>query len=123
MLIKREDRMKDWKEEFDEEFGDKFFDIGEPNEDNLDAGSEKVFYSSLKKHIASLLSSQLKEVLERLPKENPNYARICQNRNGMDYCGTCEQSWEDCSCSARNRGHNDLLSQVKKILAEVEKLV
>lgn len=40
----------------------------------------------------------------------------------MDYCGTCEQAWEDCSCSARNRGHNDLLSKVKKILAEVEKL-
>ena len=46
--------------------------------------------------------------IERLGKEIdklPYSSRLCQNQNGLEYCGTCEQAWDDCSCSARNTGY------------------
>lgn len=30
--------------------------------------------------------------------------QLCQNRNGLEYCGTCEQAYDECSCAARNTG-------------------
>lgn len=44
------------------------------------------------------------ERLESKKEKLPHIPRLCQNQNGLDYCGTCEQAWEDCSCPARNTG-------------------
>ena len=43
-------------------------------------------------------------------------SRLAQNRNGLDYCSTCEQSWDYCSCATRNTGFNSCREQVKKAL-------
>jgi len=51
----------------------------------------------------------------------PYYAKLCQNRNGMDYCGTCEQAWGDCSCSARNTGHKKGVETVLHLLSSLDK--
>ncbi len=55
-----------------------------------------------------------------VPEEkSPYLARLCKNRNGLDYCGTCEQAWEDCSCPARNTGfnacRNEILNKIKEL--------
>lgn len=58
----------------------------------------------------------LRELMEEMPKKSPFISQLCQNRNLNDYCGTCEQAWEDCSCPARNTGFNDCHDQVNTIL-------
>lgn len=63
------------------------------------------------------LISAFKEMVEEMEKL-PYKAQICQNRNGLDYCGTCEQAWEDCSCSARNTGYNKALDDLLSSLTE-----
>jgi len=75
-----------------------------------------------KSFILSDRQEVLKMVLENLPEENPNSARIAQNGNGMDYCSTCEQAWEYCSCSARNRGNNDCLCRIKQVINNLKNL-
>jgi hypothetical protein len=48
----------------------------------------------------------LQSDIERLEKTKlPYLSTLCQNRNGIEYCGTCEQAWEYCSCLARNTGY------------------
>jgi len=51
-------------------------------------------------------------------KKLPYYARPTQNRNGMDYCSTCEQAWEQCSCAARNTGYKKAISDILSALKE-----
>lgn len=76
--------------------------------------------------IKDFISSSIKDALEavRISDDFPFEAKLCQNRNLMDYCGTCEQAWEDCSCSVRNTGYKKAITQydekVKKFLGEVE---
>jgi hypothetical protein len=94
--------------------------------------SSELNEKTIKQFISSALDRQytlgLKDGLEKakscVPDESPNYARICQNRNGLDYCGTCEQAWEYCSCSARNTGNNrclqTTLSNIDKLLSEIK---
>lgn len=65
------------------------------------------------------MEAERERILERLPEKNPNESRLRQNRNGIDYCGTCEQGWEDCSCPARNTGYNTALSEIRTIIEQV----
>ena len=69
--------------------------------------------------IHSVVEKQRKEIEKEIRgmKQLPYYAQPAQNRNGMDYCATCEQAWEDCSCSARNTGYKKALQDVIDLLA------
>lgn len=51
-------------------------------------------------------------------KKSPYESRICQNRNMIDYCCTCEQAWDDCSCPARNTGFNSAIEQFEVKVGE-----
>jgi hypothetical protein len=104
---------KENEEEFDKEFENimsMFFDRKE----------KKI---KLKQYLHSSqlrLISAFKEMVEE-KKKLPYEAQICQNRNGLDYCGTCEQAWEDCSCSARNTGYNQALKDLLSSLTQETK--
>lgn len=43
--------------------------------------------------------------------------KYCQNRNGLYFCGTCEQAWEDCSCAARNTGARNMKEHILREIA------
>src|SRR3990167_5233022 len=62
--------------------------------------------------VESLLLSQRQEIVKSLEGMNPLpfVSRLYQNQNRLEYCGTCEQAWEMCSCSARNTGYKKALS-------------
>lgn len=70
--------------------------------------------------VAETRKECLREVGEMIGKmkQLPYYAQPAQNRNGINYCSTCEQAWEDCSCSARNTGYKKALSDVLADLQE-----
>ena len=56
-----------WKDKLKEQFGD-FYDIGEPNHNNPDAGSEKKHFKRLESFIEDLLQKQeerFKKLLEK----------------------------------------------------------
>jgi hypothetical protein len=97
-----------WEEEFDLKY----------NHDNPDGRALMLFEDDtqrpaqyeiktfIQKTIDQERSTLLDELLEAGPKDTPFESKLCQNRNGLDYCGTCEQVWEVCSCPARNTGFN-----------------
>ena len=69
--------------------------------------------------IATAVSNREKEIAEEVDKKKeklPYTPRYCQSRNGIYYCGTCEQAWETCSCSARNTGYKRAIDEVLSIL-------
>ncbi len=70
--------------------------------------------------------SLLQSDIERLEKTKlPYLSTLCQNRNGIEYCGTCEQAWEYCSCLARNTGYKKAidseLSLKRQAIEELKK--
>jgi hypothetical protein len=71
-------------------------------------GIEKIIEKTYNKARKDLIEEDIKR-LEG--KGLPYFARMCQNRNGLEYCGTCEQAWEDCSCPARNTGYKKALQE------------
>lgn len=79
----------------------------------------KQFLKMHQKAYTAGMEAERERILERLPEKNPNESRLRQNRNGIDYCGTCEQGWEDCSCPARNTGYNTALSEIRTIIEQV----
>jgi len=89
--------MKNLDKQFDEKFGYK---------DALTDGTKiKQFYNQ-----------KIKEMVdEMIGEENPHKSQLCQNRNGLEYCGTCEQAWDNCSCSARNTGYNKKRQEIINI--------
>ena len=66
---------------------------------------------------------KLKDLI-KLPEKNPFKPILCQNRNGLDYCETCKQAWEVCSCTSRNTGFNTALSQIgeSEVKIDMEKI-
>jgi hypothetical protein len=57
--------------------------------------------------------SPTEQIISHLEKMKlPYYAQPAQNRNGLDYCATCEQAWEMCSCSARNTGYKRAIDEI-----------
>lgn len=69
------------------------------------------------------MKQEIENIIKKnLPEKTPFCSKLCQNRNGLDYCGTCEQAWEYCSCSARNTGFNKALSQINTSLIADEVL-
>lgn len=104
-------------EEIIKKFREEYFDI------NTASGVNKKYISSnflkliedVESFISTTYPAYAKEFVEKcVPKKNPNEPQLCQNRNGLDYCGTCEQGWEDCSCPARNTGFNSAISEMRK---------
>ena len=73
--------------------------------------------------ISSVRESTLEEVRNKVPTETPYSSSYCQNRNGLYYCGTCEQVWEDCSCPARNTGFNACRFNLLSALAALKNKV
>ena len=55
---------------------------------------------------------KIRKIVEDRIKNLPYEPRLFQNRNGLDYCGTCEQGWYDCACAARNTGWKNALTQL-----------
>jgi hypothetical protein len=107
-------KLKQIEEEFDKLWTfsgekDTFWVVGERKPEKI-----KSFYRTA---ISTLLQQVGEEVnqMEKLPY----HACIAQNRNGMDYCSTCEQAWEDCSCSARNTGYKKAIEDVRSRLDSV----
>ena len=70
------------------------------------------------KNYNKLKEKQEKE-LEKKFKNRKYIPKLCQNRNGLNYCGSCEQAWEYCSCSARNRGIKDAEYVCKELIYKV----
>lgn len=77
--------------------------------------------------VISLLTKARKKERERIMSEIekieqlPYYCRLAQNINGIDYCSTCEQAWDECSCSARNSGHKKAIDDVLRLLSPHQK--
>lgn len=74
------------------------------------SGSEEGVNLVTVEKIKELLTAHEEEVRreerEKVAKINHliHEPQKCQNRNGLFYCGTCEQPYEECSCPARNSG-------------------
>jgi hypothetical protein len=100
-----EELKKEWEREFDSLFGkDKFHPF-------------VANYAETKSFISSLLAKQQEEFVKCIPEiELPYESRLCQNQNSLEYCGTCEQAWEYCSCSARNSGYKKCIADIKSKL-------
>jgi Zn-dependent M32 family carboxypeptidase len=104
------------KKKFDKEF---------PNSRGIFANNDR--YGMRRRAIIDFIHSALEEQRKEMEKEIrgmkqlPYYAQPAQNRNGMDYCATCEQAWEDCSCSARNTGYKKALQDVLDLLKKETK--
>lgn len=90
-----------------------------------DRDDETYIHEESPEYIKSFLHSHdqrlIDYLLEKLPEKSPNNSQICQNRNGLDYCETCEQAWGYCSCAARNTGFNSALSATRKLLEDCKK--
>ena len=104
------------EEEVNKEFEEKF---GHKEMIEIITGTK----TEVKDFISSLRASDLEHFREWGGKKMiklPHEPQHCQNRNGIDYCGTCEQAWEDCSCPARNTGYKKALSDLLTHIKELE---
>jgi hypothetical protein len=94
--------------------------------DSCDRQNHREILNELESWLITTLAEARKETIERVEKEVksikelPYYAQPAQNRNGNDYCATCEQAWEECSCSARNTGHKKALETVRLALDQMK---
>lgn len=106
-----------------ERFDKKWTDVMQWSDDYGDretnGGSALQIKSFLLQSQRELLREVGKECIKVMPEQTPFFAKICQNRNGLEYCGTCEQAWEYCSCSARNTGFNRGLERYRQALASL----
>ena len=99
--------LKDLQQKIGERFDERFVN---PENTGYRVGQE--FLGAVESFISSEFEKALRKLAEAVRvKKGPYKSRLFQNRNLIDYCGTCEQAWEYCSCSARNTGFNAAVTE------------
>ena len=100
-----------------EEWKEKFW-----NTLNLYTHNQRPLMREVEVFISDLLLSERQEIVKSLEGMNtlPFSSQLCQNQNGLEYCGTCEQAWEMCSCPARNTGYKKALFDAISIITKGE---
>jgi len=101
----------EWEKEFDKKFWIYFVQYYPEKENGL--------FGSIKSFIYQTIANREKEIAEEVEKKNeklPYTPRYCQSRNGIYYCGACEQAWETCSCLSRNTGYKRAIDDVLQII-------
>ncbi len=112
-----QEKSKEFRKRFDHD--PKCPTIEDDVEDCICMFGEMFFF--LLEALTSVAKANEKNMIKKLPNASPFNAQLAQNRNGLDYCSTCEQAWEYCSCSARNTGFNKCLSEVKSLITSLQK--